>query len=55
MGVVELSFPGRLLGIEARTRYVGGEDVTAGRSAVWLARLAWDQEVSGPNPLAPIH
>ena len=24
-----------------------------GRSAVWLARLPWEQEVGGSNPLAP--
>src|SRR5207253_5318427 len=24
-----------------------------GRSAVWLARLAWDQEVGGSNPPGP--
>jgi hypothetical protein len=27
---------------------------TAGRSAAWLARLPWEQEVGGSNPLAPI-
>ena len=25
----------------------------AGRSAAWLARLPWEQEVGGSNPLAP--
>ena len=25
-----------------------------GRSAAWLARLPWEQEVGGSNPLAPI-
>lgn len=25
-----------------------------GRSAAWLARLLWEQEVGGSNPLAPI-
>ncbi len=28
---------------------------SAGRSAARIARLAWDQEVGGSNPLAPIH
>ena len=27
--------------------------ILAGRSAVWLARLPWEQEVGGSNPLAP--
>ena len=26
----------------------------AGRSAAWLARLPWEQEVTGSNPVAPI-
>ena len=25
----------------------------SGRSAAWLARLPWEQEVGGSNPLAP--
>ena len=25
----------------------------SGRGAVWLARLLWEQEVGGSNPLAP--
>lgn len=25
-----------------------------GYSAVWLARLIWDQEVAGSNPVTPI-
>src|SRR6059036_3789380 len=27
---------------------------TTGRSAAWLARLPWEQEVDGSNPFAPI-
>ena len=27
--------------------------LVTGRSAVWLARLPWEQEVGGSNPLAP--
>ena len=27
--------------------------MTAGRSAAWLARLPWEQEVDGSNPFAP--
>ena len=27
--------------------------ILSGRGAVWLARLVWDQEVGGSNPLAP--
>ena len=34
-------------------RSVGNIDDLAGRGAVWLARLVWDQEVGGSNPLAP--
>ena len=26
---------------------------SAGRSAAWLARLPWEQEVAGSNPAAP--
>ena len=29
-----------------------GRDLS-GRGAVWLARLLWEQEVGGSNPLAP--
>ncbi len=29
------------------------EHVNAGRSAAWLARLPWEQEVMGSNPVAP--
>ncbi len=28
-------------------------ETLAGRGAVWLARLVWDQEVEGSNPFAP--
>ena len=28
-------------------------DWNSGRSVVWLARLLWEQEVGGSNPLAP--
>ena len=27
--------------------------LVTGRSAVWLARLPWEQEAGGSNPLAP--
>jgi hypothetical protein len=30
------------------------DEITSGRSAVWLAHLVWDQGVGGSNPLAPI-
>src|SRR5262245_39361983 len=29
-------------------------DCFTGRSAAWLARLPWEQEVDGSNPFAPI-
>ncbi len=32
---------------------MGIANTTTGRSAVWLARLPWEQEVGGSNPLAP--
>lgn len=28
--------------------------INTGRSAVWLARLVWNQEVAGSNPAVPI-
>ena len=27
--------------------------IVSGRSAAWLARLPWEQEVAGSNPAAP--
>ena len=29
--------------------------LATGRSAVWLARLLWEQEVDGSNPFAPMN
>jgi hypothetical protein len=37
----------------ACTAYDATELTHAGRSAAWLARLPWEQEVTGSNPVAP--
>ncbi len=31
----------------------GGWNIITGCSVVWLARLIWDQEVAGSNPVTP--
>ena len=31
------------------------ESKISGCSVAWLARLIWDQEVAGSNPVTPIH
>ena len=33
---------------------VSGGWILTGCSVVWLARLIWDQEVAGSNPVTPI-
>jgi hypothetical protein len=36
------------------TAYDATDSSHTGRSAAWLARLPWEQEATGSNPVAPI-
>ncbi len=51
--VVSSVLPARQLDIDGPRSYHESSACPAGRGAVRLARLLWEQEVGGSNPLAP--